>query len=94
MAIKAVKEQQRGPGIKVVTLCRREIAVMADEYIARNPELLNDAATLVERWRTEGLFRKRAQAVRNVPRLAPPRVQSVQNLELMHAERRPGAQAV
>ena len=36
---------------------------MAEEYLARNPELLNEAATLVERWRTEGLFGKRAQAL-------------------------------
>jgi hypothetical protein len=60
-AIKGVKEQLRWRGIRVSEFTHRELAIMADEYLARNPELLNEAATLVERWRAEGFFGKRAQ---------------------------------
>ena len=38
----------------------------------QHPGLINEAATVVERWRVEGYLGKRAQAVRNPPRLAPP----------------------
>jgi hypothetical protein len=78
MAIKATKEALRKRGLKVVEFSHRELAIVANEYAARNPELLNEAATLVERWRTEGHFGKRAQAMGNVLRLAPP-AQSVRN---------------
>ena len=94
-AIKAVEEALRARGLKVSNFSHREISLLATEYAKRHgEELINEAAQTVERRRAEGFFGKRAQAVRNAPRLAPPRAPSVQNLELMHAERRPAAQAV
>ena len=71
MAIKETKAALRKRGIRVTEFSHREIA-MAQEYLARNPELLNEAATLVERWRTVGHFGKRAQAVGLALRLAAP----------------------
>ena len=72
-AIKATKEALRARGLKVTAFSHREISLLANEYAKRNGvELLNEAATMVERWRTEGFFGKRAQAFQNVFRLAPP----------------------
>ena len=72
MAIRKMKAELRKRGIRVTEFSHREIAIMANEYLARNPELLNEAATLVERWRTVGHFGKRAQAVGLALRLAAP----------------------
>ena len=65
-------------GSRSVDFSQRELGLLAIEYAKRNaPELLNDAAETIERWRIEGFFGKRAQAFQNVPRLAPPAAQSV-----------------
>jgi hypothetical protein len=77
-ALKATKEALRARGLRVSNYSHRELSLLATEYAKRNAEeLLNDAAETVERWRTEGFFGKRAQAIGNVPRLAPPAAQSV-----------------
>ena len=77
-AIKATKEALRARGLRVTNYSHREISLLAVEYAKRNgEELLNDAAETIERWRMEGFFGKRAQAIGNVPLLAPPAAQSV-----------------
>ena len=76
--IKATKEALRARGHKITDYSHREISLLAVEYAKRNgEELINEAAETIERWRTEGFFGKRAQAVGHVPRLAPPSAQSV-----------------
>ena len=77
-AIKATKEALRARGLRVTNYSHREISLLAVDYAKRNgEELLNDAAETIERWRMEGFFGKRAQAIGNVPLLAPPAAQSV-----------------
>jgi hypothetical protein len=84
-AIAAVKVALRARGLKVGNYSHRELSLLATEYGKRNGhEPINDAATTVERWRTEGFFGKRAQAFQNVSLLAPPVARSVQNLQLTH----------
>ena len=69
----AVKRQLRDRGLKVSHFSAKEISVLAEEYFTQHgAELLNEAATTVERLRVEGYLGKRAQAVRNPPRLTPP----------------------
>ena len=53
--------------------------MLAEEYFAHHPELINEAAIVVERLRVEGYLGKRAQAVRNPPQLPAPLTQSVRN---------------
>ncbi len=77
-ARKVVKEQLRGRGEKVTHYSKKEITILADDYLAQHPELHDEAVPLVERWRAEGLFGKRALAMRDPPRLV--RVASVRNL--------------
>lgn len=45
--------------------------MLAEEYLPQHPELINEAATRVERLRVEGYLGKKAQAIRNPPRLPP-----------------------
>ena len=80
LAIRAVEDALRARGHKVVNFSHREIAIMANEYAVRNPELLNEAATLVERWRIEGHWGKRAMAMGSVPLLAPPLTAQAQSV--------------
>ena len=68
----AVKRQLRDRGLKVSHFSAKEISVLAEEYFAQHPELINEAAIVVERLRVEGYLGKRAQAVRNPPRITPP----------------------
>ena len=76
----AVKKQLRDKGLRVSHFSAKEISILADEYFTQHEaELLNDAATTVERLRVKGYLGKRAQAVRNPPRLPAPRPQSVRN---------------
>ena len=77
-ALKATKEALRARGLRVTNYSHRELSLLATEYAKRNgEELINEAAETIERWRTEGFFGKRAQAIGNVPRLAAPAAQSV-----------------
>ena len=51
--------------------------MLAEEYFAQHgAELLNEAATTVERLLVEGYLGKRAQAVRNPPQLPAPPIQN------------------
>jgi hypothetical protein len=59
-AEKAVKQALRGQGLKPQYIARREIVTMAKEYLAAHPELIAEARPIVERWRKEGFFGKRA----------------------------------
>jgi hypothetical protein len=72
LARDVVKSQLRDRGLKVSHYSAKEISSLAEEYFAQHPELINEAATRVERLRVEGYLGKRAQAVRNPPRLVPP----------------------
>ena len=81
-ATNAVKRQLRDRGLKVSHFSAKEISVLAEEYFAQHPELINEAATVVERLRVEGYLGKRAQAVRNPPRSPRPPCKS---LQLMHS---------
>ena len=67
LARDAVKRQLRDRGLKVGHFSAKEIS-----YFAQHPELISEAATRVERLRVEGYLGKKAQAVRNPPRLTPP----------------------
>ena len=68
----AVKKQLRAKGLRVSHFSAKEISILAEEYFAQHPGLINEAATVVERMRVEGHLGKRAQAVCNPPRLTPP----------------------
>jgi hypothetical protein len=69
----AVKRELQGRGLKISHFSAKQISILAEEYFAQHgAELLNEAVTTVERLRTMGYLGKRAQAVRNPPRLAPP----------------------
>ena len=70
----AVKRQLRDRGLRVSHFSAKEISVLAEEYFVQHgAELLNEAATTVERLRVECYLGKRAQAVRNPPQLPAPR---------------------
>jgi hypothetical protein len=72
LARDAVKRQLRDRGLKVSHYSAKEISLLAEEYFAQHPELINEAVTRVERLRVKGYLGKRAQAVRNPPRLPLP----------------------
>ena len=60
--MKATKHQLRGQGLKVNHMPCRELVTHAEKYLAQHrEELIADASQLVERWRLEGFFGKRAQ---------------------------------
>ena len=68
-----VKRELKGRGLKVSHFSAKQISILADEYFSQNgAELLAEAVTTVERLRTLGYLGKRAQAVRNPPRLPAP----------------------
>jgi hypothetical protein len=78
-AEKAVKHQLRVQGLKVHSFAHREIVVLAKEYLAAHPELIAEARPIVERWRKEGFFGRRA---------AP----AAHNLQVMSKKDRPAVQ--
>jgi Helix-turn-helix domain of resolvase len=59
-AEKAVKLALRGKGLKPQYMARREIVILAREYLAGHPELIAEARPIIERWGREGFFGKRA----------------------------------
>ena len=64
-AIKAVKRQLQAQGRrKLSQIAHREIVTLAREYLAEHPELIAEAKPIVEQWRLEGFFGKRA-AIQN-----------------------------
>jgi hypothetical protein len=69
-AIKAVKREiQREGRRKVSQVPMREIIAMANKYMAEHPELIDEPRPIVEQWRVEGFFGKRA-AIQNPLRKA------------------------
>jgi hypothetical protein len=59
-AEKAVKRGLAAKGIKLQLITKREITAMAREFLASHPELIAEAKPIIEQWRTEGFFGKRA----------------------------------
>jgi hypothetical protein len=78
-AEKAVKLALKGQGLKPQYMARREIVVLATEYLAKHPELIAEAKPIVERWRREGFFGKRA-------------ARAERNSQVMSKEQSPAAQ--
>ena len=73
-AEKAVKRQVQAEGRrKLSQIAHREIVALARDYLAEHPELIPEARPIIEQWRVEGFFGKRAAL-------------SVQNLQLMHSD--------
>jgi hypothetical protein len=70
-AIAAVKREiQRQGRRKLSQVAHREIVVLAKEYLAGHPELIDEARPIIDQWRAEEFFGKRAAlSVRNVPEL-------------------------
>jgi hypothetical protein len=56
----AVKHRLRARGLKVQYIPHREITAMAQAYLAEHPELIAEAKPIIEQWRREGFFGKRA----------------------------------
>jgi hypothetical protein len=77
----AVKHQLRARGLKVHSFAHREIVTLAKEYLAAHPELIAEARPLVERWRKEGFFGKRAAL-------------AAQNSEVMSKDESPATQGL
>jgi hypothetical protein len=61
-ALWATKAQLQRQGLKISAFRYCELRTQAEAYLAdHREELLAEAAALVERWRQEGFFGKRAQ---------------------------------
>jgi len=60
----AIKRQLQAQGRrKPSQVPMREIALAAKEYLAAHPELIAEAKPIVEQWRREGFFGKRAARI-------------------------------
>jgi hypothetical protein len=66
-AEKAVKRSIAARGIKLSLLPRREILAAAREHLAANPQLIAEQRPVVERWRVEGFFGKKAARAVHIP---------------------------
>ena len=66
---------------------------MAKDYLVAHPELIAEAKPIVERWRREGFFGKRAarELERNSQDLHKPRSPEPQALSLCESHERNGA---
>jgi hypothetical protein len=61
-ALKATKRQLQAQGLKVNHFSRRDLVARAEVYLAdHREELIAEAKPIVERWRVEGFFGKRAR---------------------------------
>ena len=67
MAIKATKEALRARGLKVTNYSPSRASLMAKSMQSETGGATERAAETVERWRKEGLFGKRAQALGMFP---------------------------
>ena len=75
-AIAVVKHQLRARGLKVHSFAHREIVMLANEYAqAHRAELIAEAKPIVEQWRREGFFGKKAARTGHILQSAttPPR---------------------
>jgi hypothetical protein len=62
-ALKATKRRLQSQGLRVNQIPMRDLRALAEAYLAQHREaLLADASELVEQWRLEGFFGKRALA--------------------------------
>jgi hypothetical protein len=68
-AEKVVKQRIAARGIKLSLslLPRREILAAAQDYLIANPQLIAEQGPVVERWRVEGFFGKRAARAVHFP---------------------------
>jgi hypothetical protein len=65
-AIKAAKRQLHARGLKPDRMHRYEIAEVGEAYLAAHrAELIAEAKVIIERWRKEGFFGKRAKLNNN-----------------------------
>src|SRR5947207_15434027 len=61
-AMKITKHQLRAQGLKPMYMPHGELRVRAEAYLTEHrEELIAEAKEVVERWRLEGFFGKRAQ---------------------------------
>ena len=60
-AMKITKHQLRAQGLKPMHMPHREVRVRAEAYLKDREELIAEASVVVERWRLEGFFGKRAR---------------------------------
>ena len=69
----AAKHKLKAQGLKPSAFLPRELASLADTYLAQHKEeLLTDAKATVEQWRRNGLFGKRCAAVASDAQLPTP----------------------
>ena len=69
-AMEITKHQLRAQGLKPMHMPHRELRVRAEAYLKDREELIAEASLVVERWRLEGLFGKRAQLSSSAQRAA------------------------
>jgi hypothetical protein len=61
-AIKEAKRQLQAQGLRPSQFSHRDLVIRADQYLAEHrAELIAEAKEIVERWRQEGFFGKRAR---------------------------------
>jgi hypothetical protein len=61
-AMKAAKHQLQAQGLRPTHFSHRELVLRAEAYLAAHrEELVAEAKQIVERWRVEGFFGKRAR---------------------------------
>jgi hypothetical protein len=61
-ALKAAKRQLQAQGLKPTHFSHRDLVIRAEQYLAEHrEELIAEATPIVERWRAEGFFGRRAR---------------------------------
>jgi hypothetical protein len=61
-AMKTTKHQLHAQGLKPTHFSHRDLVIRAEAYLAEHrEELIAEAREIVERWRAEGFFGKRAK---------------------------------
>jgi hypothetical protein len=61
-AMKAAKARLQAQGLRVSQFSHRDLVIRADAYLAEHrEELTAEAKEIVERWRLQGFFGKRAR---------------------------------
>ena len=61
-ALKAAKAKLQAQGLRPSQFSHRDLVIRAEQYLAdHREELIAEATPIVERWRVEGFFGKRAK---------------------------------
>jgi hypothetical protein len=61
-AMKAAKHRRQAQGLRPSHFSHRDLVIRAEQYLAAHrEELIAEAREIVERWRVEGFFGKRAR---------------------------------